>query len=256
MSTVWNTNFLMNCGEAMALKTPPLSASADAATTSVLQQIARYRLAVFASLRTEAALVDAGPRTIKYVLRDAQQRGWITSAKLHHQARYWRLTAAGAAEIGVALPRSEPLSEPAKLRAYALLAFCRLSDRPRVRLTAEELARYFPDLVRAGLPTGYYLAPQGQSCLGLARVDAGQRGRWDRIVESLREDIESHWQQSGFRTLISAGRFELTVLTVFPQKARRIQEALAAHRDAQRIRVHAVALPQLLPLLTSISERK
>lgn len=245
----------MNCGDAMALPTHPLPTSA-AALTAVLQQIARYRLAVFASLRTERVFADVGPRATKQVLRDAQQRGWIASATLHHQARYWRLTAAGAAEIGVTSPRSEPLSEPAKLRAYALLAFCRLSDRPRVRLTADELNRHFPDPLRDGMPTGYYLAPQGPGCLGLARVDAGRRGRWDRIVESLREDIDAHCRLTGFRPLIASGRFELTVLTVFPQKARRIQAALAAHRDAQRIRVQAVALPQLLPLLTSVAERR
>lgn len=228
----------------------------EAAIETVLCQIARYRLTVFAALRTESVWADTGIRSIKHTLRELQQRGWIDSAPLHHQARYWSLTAAGAHQMGVSAERSGPLSEAAKVRAYALLVFCRLLERPRVRLTADEMGHYFPDVDRIGLPTGYYFDPCDHGRLGLARVDAGQRGRWDRIVESLREDIETHWQQSGFRTLISAGRFELTVLTVFPQKARRIQEALAAHPDAQRIRVHAVALPQLLPLLTSFSERK
>jgi len=240
----------------MALHAIDPAPTTEVAIDAVLKQIARYRLTVFAALRTEPVWSDAGVRAIKHTLREVQRRGWIASAPLHYQARYWSLTTVGANHIGVTAERSGPLSEAAKVRAYAVLVFCRLLDRPRVRLTADEIGKYFPDVERVGLPTGYYFDPRDNGRLGLTRVDAGQRGRWDRIVESLREDIETHWQQSGFRTLISAGRFELTVLTVFPQKARRIQEALAAHRDAQRIRVHAVALPQLLPLLTSIPERR
>jgi hypothetical protein len=59
-----------------------------------------------------------------------------------------------------------------------------------------------------------------------------------------------------FRQLIAGGRFELTVLTVFKQKARRITESLGQHRDAQRIPVHVVAVPELLPLITSTRERR
>jgi hypothetical protein len=228
----------------------------DEAIAAVLRQIARYRLTVFAALRTEPVWADAGLRAIKHTLQEAQGRGLIESSPLHHQARYWRLTAAGANHLGLAPMPSGPLSEAAKVRAYALLVFCRLLDRPRVRLTAEEVGRHFPDVDRTGLPTGYYFDPRGNGCLGFARVDAGHRGRWDRIVESVRQDIDAHWQQPGFRPLIAAGRFELTVLTVFPQKSRRIHDALAIHRDAQRIRVQAVALPHLLPLLTSMPERR
>lgn len=226
------------------------------AIDAVLKQIARYRLTVFAALRTEPVWSDTGVRAIKHTLREAQRRGWIDSAPLHHQARYWSLTTAGANHIGVTTERSGPLSEAAKVRAYGVLVFCRLLERPRVRLTADEMGQFLPDVDRIGLPTGYYFDPRDNGRLGLARVDAGQRGRWDRIIESLRQDIDAHWQQAGFRPLISAGRFELTVLTVFPQKARRIHDALASHRDAQRIRVQTVALPHLLPLLTSIPERR
>jgi len=228
----------------------------DIAIDTILKQIARYRLTFFAALCTEPVWANAGVRAIKHTLRGAQGRGLIDSAPLHHQARYWFLTAAGADHLGMSMDRSGPLSEAAKVRAYAVLVFCRLLEHPRVRLTAEEMSHFFPEVDRPGLPTGYYFDPRNDGGLGFARVDVGQRGRWDRIVESLREDIDAHWQQSGFRDLVSAGRFELTVLTVFPQKARRIQETLASHRDAQRIRVHAVALPHLLPLVTSISERR
>jgi len=246
----------MNSGDFMSLRTTTPTPQTDEAIAAVLRQIARYRLTVFAALRTEPVWADAGLRAIKHTLHETQRRGLIDSSPLHHQARYWRLTTAGADQLGLTPKPSGPLSEAAKVRAYALLVFCRLLDRPRVRLTPDEIGRHFPDVDRTGLPTGYYFDPRGNGCLGFARVDAGQRGRWDRIVESVRQDIDAHWQQPGFRPLIAAGRFELTVLTVFPQKSRRIHDALASHRDAQRIRVQAVALPHLLPLLTSMPERR
>lgn len=228
----------------------------DAVVQTVLRQIARYRLTVFTALQSEPLLKHVGVRAIKRALQETQRRGLIEASPLHHHARCWQLTSMGAAHCGLSAARSRPLSEAAKLRAYGLLAFCRLLDRPRVRLTAEEINQHFPEIDRTGLPAGYYLDPFQNGCLGLARVDAGYRGRWDRIVESVRCDIEAHWQQPGFRPLIATGRFELTVLTVFTQKARRIQETLASHADAQGVRVHVVTLPHLLPLVTSIPERR
>jgi hypothetical protein len=90
----------------------------------------------------------------------------------------------------------------------------------------------------------------------LARVDAGHRGRWDRIVESVRVDIDEHCRHFGFRKLIDAGRFEITVLTIFKQKAKRIKESLNQHLDARRVPVRVVAIPELLPLVASIRERR
>lgn len=105
-------------------------------------------------------------------------------------------------------------------------------------------------MFRPGLPEGYYFDPQGSGRLGLARVDAGRRGRWDRVVQSLREDIDDHLHQVGFRKLIQAGRFEITLLTVLGQKARRIVESLSQYRDTVRVPLQVVALPELLPLIS------
>ena len=221
----------------------------DELVKPLLDHLARYRLTVFPVLQQLPLFSLCGPRQIKDLLRQCQRQSLIGSAPLHHGARYWYLDAVGAHACGLPEERIGPLSEWAKIRAMAMLRFCCLSDRPRQRLCDHDLATAFPVLYRPGLPNGYYFDAAAGGRLGLARLDVGRRGRWDRIVQSVREDIDSHLRQPGFRQVILAGRFEISVLTVFRQKAGRIYESLVG--DARRIPVQVVALPELLPLITS-----
>jgi len=191
------------------------------------------------------------PREIRDLLKECRRRSLLDSAPLYQAKTYWHLTVEGAQRCGLPEERMGPLSEAAKIRAYAILLFCCLSEKPRHRLTNPDLERHFPELHRPGLPQGYFFDPEGEGRLGLLRIDAGNRGRWDRVVESLREDMTTHIHQPGFRKLISANRFQVTLLTVFPQKARRIYETLAKIPDAHRVPVQIVSLPELLPLFTS-----
>ena len=104
----------------------------------------------------------------------------------------------------------------------------------------DELRRHFPDLDETGMTSTYYFDGADDGCLGLARVDAGQRGRWDRVVESIREDIDTHCSRQGFQKLIADRSFEISILTVHPQKAARIRQALSEKSDAQRIPIRIV----------------
>lgn len=226
----------------------PISAEA---IDVLLQHLARYRLTVSAAVAKLPQFNDCSPQSVKQLLRACRQRSLLNSAPLHSRQRYWHMTELGAERCGLPTDRIGPLSETAKIRAYALLHFCCLSDKPRHRLTAADMARNFPDLHRPGLPTGYYFDPAGNGRIGLARVDAGHHGRWDRVIETLRADIAHHIRQSNFRRLVHAGHFEIALLTVFPEKANRIEATLAKHRDANRISVRVFSIPQLLPVVLS-----
>jgi hypothetical protein len=160
----------------MAHDIPKPASVPDAFVAAVLDHLARYRLSVFAALERLPIFSPSGPRQIKDVLRECQRQSLISSAPLHHGARYWYLDVVGARRCGLPENRVGPLSEPARLRALAMLRFCCLSDRPRHRLTTGELTRGFPGLERPGLPSGYYFDPSGAGRLGLARVDGGCRG--------------------------------------------------------------------------------
>lgn len=228
----------------------------DALTTPVLEHIARYRLTVPAALARLPGLKPITSRQTRHVLRQLQRLSFLASAPLHHGQTYWHLTAEGARRCGLKEDRTGPLSEPAKIRAYAILYDCCLSNRPRYRLTRAELERHFPSLFEPGLPSSYVFDPEGKGRLALVRVDAGHQGRWDRVLESLREDVSRHWAHVGFRTVVRADRFEIVLLTALPQKVERLTQALQTHRDTRRIPIRITAIPALLPLISSIPRKE
>jgi len=244
----------MNCGDVMcATKTKITYERYDGqdAVEAILGHIARYRLSTFAALSRLSLFAGESPRHLRRLLRDCREAGLVTSAALHSGSRYWFLTPAGATRCGLDESRSGPMSETAKLRAYALLLFCCLSDKPRHRLTASELSQQFSLLHRPGMPGTYYFDPTGKGSIGLARIDAGHHGRWDRVVQSVQDDISLHRKLPGFRQLIKAHRFEITVVTVLLAKAERTVSVLKSLPEVKQVPVHVVALPELLPLIYS-----
>jgi hypothetical protein len=242
----------MNCGDLMSADNIQATDEVDddpETVDAVLGQIARYRLSTFAGMAQLPEFIHKSPRYLRRVLRDCRAARLLSSAALHSGMRYWFLTPAGAVRCGLDESRSGPLSETAKLRAYAMLLFCCLSDSPRYRLNANELQERFSVLHRPGMPGTYYFDPTGTGRIGLARIDAGHQGRWDRVVQSVREDISLHTKLPGFRQLIAAHRFEITVLTVLPVKAERTASVLKSLPEVKHVPVHVVAQPELLPLL-------
>lgn len=249
MSIVLNTNFPTNSGEPMP--TPEQSAAAipSEILDALIEHVARYRLTLFPALQRLPAFADLPPSRIKAMLKTARKEQWLASATLHGGASYWYLTTTGAEKAGIPPQRCGPLSEPAKFRAYALLRFCCLSDRPRHRLMPNELKRHFPELDRPGLPSGYYLDPSGPKRLGFLRIDTGHHGRWDRVLQTLREDVRDHAIQPAFARLMRADRFEITLVTVFRPKAERLRASLATCPEARQVPVQVLAVPELLPLI-------
>jgi hypothetical protein len=136
-----------------------------------------------------------------------------------------------------------------RLRAYALLAFCCLGAVRRKRLTTEEIESHVPDLYRPGLPGGYYVAAGDPPRFGLALIDAGGRGRWDRVLGRVRKQLEGHWRHPALRSFIEQGRFEITILTLLPQKAQRLSAALAEWRDPRTQFIRIAVLPELMHLI-------
>ena len=217
---------------------------------AIVDHLGRYRLSIFSVLTRLPVFTGQGPRQTKHILAECCRRMILNSAPIHGWAKYWYLDEGGVSHMTTLDARTGPLSEPAMLRALAILRFCCLSESPRHRLLAVELANKFPDVARPGLPDSYYFDPHGYGHIGLIRIDIGRKGRWDRIVQSVRSDIGTHLRNAGFRRLIQSGRFEITILTLFRQKAQRLREALAVHADTRRVPVRVAAMPELLPLLS------
>lgn len=235
----------MNSGET----TTRQFAKYETATAPLLEHLARYRLTVFAAIRRLPHFAGWSDKEINALLRACQRQRLIGWAPLCPGARYWHVDLAGARRWGLPEQRSGPLSEPAKLRSYARLRFCCLSESPRHLLTATELEQHFPTLHRPGLPCGYCFDPTDAGGLRFVRVDAAGHSRWDRVIQSLRQDISTHCLHAGFRQLVAVGRFQVTLITPLPQKAVRISAALTALPDVRRIPVEVIAMPELLPLI-------
>ena len=172
MSTASRTDLHTNCGEQMS---EDLIQDNDdrLEIEALLAHISRYRLTTFAVLLQQPQFTELGAYRLRQILKKACTGGFIASAVLYLGTRYWFLTSDGARRLKLDESRSGPLSEAAKIRAYALLLFCCSSNKPRYRLEADEIRQRFPTLGRPGMPNSYCFDPSGQGCLSLVRIDAG-----------------------------------------------------------------------------------
>ncbi len=253
MTIVLSAHSLMNCGETMKHYQKNSPTFSRELASYVLNHVARYRLTTMDALETLELPEPATHKQKNDALKHCTRMGWLGSDWLIRGKRYWYLT--GSLEgFGIVAKRSGPLSEPAKLQAYAMLSFCCGQNSVRHKLRRVEMARHFPELDRSGLPDRYYFNTENKGRLGLVRYDFGHHGRWDRIIDATKQDIRSHLSEPGTRRLISAGRFEISILTVLPQKAHRLRTVFEPYSASLRIPIGVYDFPQLVPLITSFTE--
>lgn len=224
--------------------------------TDIVDQITRYKMTTLQAATTLPSARRVGRRRIVGLLNWLCSQKRISAAPLFHQRRYFHLPIHPSdVEFDSIRRKRGALSEEAKIRNYAMLAFCCLGKAKRHRLTAPELAQYLPEFKRLGMPLNYYLDNSTKTPrLGFIRVDTGGRGRWDRILEKLRADVRLHASQAEFRNLIQQDAFEVTLITTRPQKARRLAESLNVKPEAQMVRVYIAVVPELLPLIAPVPQ--
>lgn len=234
----------------------------DPTTYDVLDHVARYRLGVPEALAATPPFAGSSARRARRLMQALAEGDapLLASAPLFGPRRYYYLTRAGEAAVagpdgdeeaekeGAARRKGGALSEVAKVRAYGALAFCCLSGRPRQRLTPREFREAFPEHHRAGMPTSYYVDREAKR-LGFVRVDAGGEGRWDRVVEKVRRDLERHRASAAFRDSIAAGAFEMTLVAPTERKAGRLRPALEEEGRASGVPVGVHVVPELVELI-------
>ena len=232
----------------------------------LLEHVARYRMTTLRAAAASAFRSTTPIPIARQRLSDLVGAGLLGEAPIYRKQRYYYLmsrgvdllteTGADQASSSESRPAYGPLSEQAKIRAYAMLAFCCLSGEKGGRLTRDQFEREMPNLYRPGMPMSYYVARRSdQTVLGFLRVDSGGHGRWDRVVRKVRQDIESHWQHSGFRALIQNETFEIAVVTAMPVKCERIRRALADAKKLRPVPLRIVAVPKLIHLLSPPATR-
>ncbi len=256
MITASSADCPMNSGEVLEMSTAIDSTSDGIIQQALLEHVARYRMTVLPAVQGLPAFANFGRKRTITFLRQLCRTHDLGDASLYHNRRYYHLGHRG----GQACPQTDPaidgdhlhgpLSEPAKIRDYAILVFCCLGDARRQRLTVGDLKVHFPDLFRPGLVMNYYIdTSAAQPRMGFLRVDIGGHGRWDRVLAKCRRDLESHWAHAGFRPFIARDAFEISLITALPQKARRLAESLTAWGDPRARMIKVCAIPELINLI-------
>lgn len=224
-----------------------------AGTTEVLQHVARYRLTTATALRQALPALCPTRRSAERKLIRLVDDGLLTLAPLMKHERYAFLTSQGSEVLGgKATSPGQAFAELPKLRCFAWLAFCCLGNTRRERLLPDELRIAFPELNRPGVPLSFYRTlteSDAEASFGFARIDPCGHGRWDRIVAAVLSDIRQLAPLPTVKRLIAEQRFEYSLITALPQKARRVRAALAQKAESRVLRINVVALPLLLPLI-------
>lgn len=228
-----------------------MSAGLEQRDLELLEHVRRYRITVPEAVSTLPSFVATGKHAAKNVLRRLSGSGrYLKSAPLYRTRRYYHLTPKGARLLGEHESLGKPLTPDPLIRAYAILAFCKLQGRSHERLTPAEFEGHFPELVRRGQRTEYYIdSDESGHRLSYIRVDYGGQGRWDRLIARLRKDISKRCEAEAFRKLILSGEFSLTVLTALPQKAERLRQAVAGLEDPLPVPVRVELVPELLEMI-------
>jgi hypothetical protein len=218
----------------------------------LLRHVARYRLTTAEVVRTVAGLrLKTNVQALEY-LQSLVQQGWLGEAPFDRRGPYFFLTEQAAKRLNLPNDRFGPLSESAKLRAYAMLAFCRLMNVHRERLSLDDLRRLVPSLDTAGMTATFYAArTETTRTLGFARLDVGGVGRWDRILATLRADIRNLESEPSLRPLFVSRAFEMTLITVTAEKAERLRSTFV-EKYSSTMPVHFIAVPRLLALTGTI----
>lgn len=223
---------------------------------AVLEHLARYRMTVLGAVQQLPDFQRLGRKRTAAFLHQLCRSCELGTAPLYRKHRYFFLESHGFDRLAVQWGRSAsadrygPLSESAKIKNYAILAFCCLNGRRRQRLTPADFDKCFPDLCRPGLSMNYYVDTSGtQPRLGFIRVDTGGRGRWDRVVATCLHDVTTHEAIPGFRPFIARQAFEITLITPLPHKARRMAETIGALGDPRANLIQVSAMPELLNLI-------
>jgi len=217
----------------------------DRAAETAVSLTARYRLMTASALRELRPDLYPRERSARKVLIELARRGELAEAPLYrNRTCFYRREPA---------EHREEFSEPAKIRAYAMLAVCAAREARRTRLTREELQKYFADWYRPGRPANYYLDLSDEKpVLGFLRVDHGGRGRWDRVLAKALDDARKHRLEPAFERFLAQGALEVRIVTALPQKANRLRCALNEKQAARGVPIHISVVPELINLIAPL----
>mgnify|MGYP003377696338 CR=1 FL=1 len=213
---------------------------------SVLAHIARYCL-TFQEIVRHIYCPDSNPKKILYSLRE---RGLVEArAGFGGNRRAYFLTGKGANAAGVNAKRAVPAGSDAFPTHFALLGFCCLAGKARIRLHREEVEEAL-----GGTPPGRYHcleSAEGRSRVFEAYVPGGNT-RPQSIVERVRQSAADARARDFLGPWIEASLYAQAVLV---DSAERLQALLQIFsRELPNEHVHVELVPAASQLERALHE--
>ncbi len=207
----------------------------------VLEFVDRYRLGTPELL---AIGVFGGGQTenVIRVLRKLIRRGYLRRIDIAAGQFYVVLTRRGSGAIGAADRTPRPLTEQSLPTVLAIAAYCVRSGRPR--LTDAEFRDRFPELWRPGLRSSRYCLRETDAGLVLTMFIVDRGGTSRRIRSKIRRIGAQRRALPAFHTLMTAGRFQVCVLTSNRHHEQNIRRQLPRLHD-QPVDVDVAVVPEL-----------
>ncbi len=154
---------------------------------------------------------------------------FVASDPLGTKTVYYRLTPAGAKQLGAPEEIARPLGPQALPKALGILDFCIGGSHRRMRYTRNEFLDDFPDLskdlVGKDYHTDFFLDfEEGQARFGQIVVDLG--GDYRKLISKCRVKLRECLELAGIRDVISDGLFTFALVVAEEEKAQAIRLAL------------------------------
>jgi len=205
---------------------------------TLLALIRRYGLATIETIHRRC-FGEADLNAVAKVTSRLIRAGYLNKYPLRSPRCYYRLGPEAVRRFGGDPELCLPLGPQALPIAYAILQFCIYDGLER--LNSEELGSAFPWLDRND--GTFYREKDGR--LAVLKVDLGAAP--EHIARRCRDIHRRLDSRPGFRALVAAGGFQMTVLTGSRSKSSAI--AAAVDRDHWPFSFRLVVVPDLLDLM-------
>jgi hypothetical protein len=219
----------------------------------ILQHLLRYKVAS-REMFHRALFSKVSLNAVTKVVTRLVANGWLKRHPFLVASCYFTLTERAARLFGLPDAAIErPMPSRDIIAEYATAAYCCLGDKPRKRLTREEIEVDYAHLHFDQLDVEhYYLDPSFRpELLGQVFVDEGSTPA--PFLECCRNDVATRCKRAAFRKQVQGGGFRLTILTAVPEKAAVLKAGLKKIQWPEGLRTEVVAVPGLINAVVNLN---
>jgi hypothetical protein len=219
----------------------------------ILQHLLRYKVAS-REMFHRALFAKVSLNAVTKVVTRLVANGWVNRHPFLVASCYFTLTDKAARLFGVpeaAIDR--PLPSREVIVEYAMGAYCCLGDKPRKRLTRDEVEQEYEPLYFVDRDVEHYYLDANfrPELLGMVLIDEGAAPL--PLLESCRHELAARSKRAAFRKLVQGGGFRLTVLTAVPEKAALFRAGLKKIDWPEGLRIEVVVVPGLMNAVANLS---